>query len=113
MTFAWTLKILISTLLLPPGNGLALLCLAGLFRRRRWAFGLAVVAAVLTIAQCLPAVAVHRQGLAGQGVDDHQRDEFFREVVRPIVVGAVGREHRQTISVVVGTHQMVAGRFAR
>ena len=49
MTFAWTLKILISTLLLPPGNGLALLCLAGLFRRRRWAFGLAVAATVLTL----------------------------------------------------------------
>lgn len=57
MTFAWTLKILISTLLLPPGNGLALLCLAGLFRRRRWAFGLAVAATVLTITQCVPAVA--------------------------------------------------------
>jgi uncharacterized SAM-binding protein YcdF (DUF218 family) len=57
MSFAWTLKILISTLLLPPGNGLALLCVAGVFRRRRWAFGLAVVATVLTMAQCLPAVA--------------------------------------------------------
>lgn len=57
MTFAWTLKILISTLLLPPGNGLALLCVAGLFRRRRWAFGLAVAATVLMVAQCVPAVA--------------------------------------------------------
>ncbi|MBT9522479.1 MAG: YdcF family protein [Dechloromonas sp.] len=57
MSFAWTLKILISTLLLPPGNGLALLCVAGVFRRRRWAFGLAVTATVLSIAQCLPAVA--------------------------------------------------------
>lgn len=57
MSFAWTLKILISTLLLPPGNGLALLCVAGVFRRRRWAFGLAVAATVLSIAQCLPAVA--------------------------------------------------------
>lgn len=57
MSFAWTLKILISTLLLPPGNGLALLCVAGVFRRRRWAFGLAVAATVLLIAQCMPAVA--------------------------------------------------------
>ena len=57
MTLAWALTTLISMLLLPPGNGLALLCVAGIFRRRRWAFGLAVVAAVLTIAQCLPAVA--------------------------------------------------------
>ncbi|PKO39947.1 MAG: YdcF family protein [Betaproteobacteria bacterium HGW-Betaproteobacteria-4] len=57
MTFALTLKLLISTLLLPPGNGLALLCVAGLYRRRRWAFGLAVAATLLSIAQCLPVVA--------------------------------------------------------
>lgn len=57
MSFAWILKLLISTLLLPPGNGLALLGVAGIFRRRRWAFGLAVAATALTLAQCLPAVA--------------------------------------------------------
>ncbi|UCV19191.1 YdcF family protein [Ferribacterium limneticum] len=57
MSVAWTLKILISTLLLPPGNGLALLCVAGVFRCRRWAFGLAVAATMLSIAQCMPAVA--------------------------------------------------------
>jgi uncharacterized SAM-binding protein YcdF (DUF218 family) len=57
MSLAWTLKILISALLLPPGNGLALLCLAGLFRRRRWAFGLAVAATALTLVQCTPAIA--------------------------------------------------------
>lgn len=57
MSFAWILKLLFSTLLLPPGNGLALLCAAGIFRRRRWAFGLAVAATLLTVAQCMPAVA--------------------------------------------------------
>ena len=57
MTFAWTLKILISMLLLPPANGLALLCVAGIFRRRRWAFGLAAFATVLLIAQCISPVA--------------------------------------------------------
>jgi uncharacterized SAM-binding protein YcdF (DUF218 family) len=57
MSIAWTLKILISTLLLPPGNGLLLLVVAGIFRRRRWAFGVALAATVLTIAQCLPAVS--------------------------------------------------------
>jgi uncharacterized SAM-binding protein YcdF (DUF218 family) len=54
MSFAWTVKILISTILLPPGNGLLLLCIAGLFRRRRWAFGLAVAATLLSIAQSMP-----------------------------------------------------------
>ncbi len=57
MTLAWTFKILISTLLLPPGNGLVLLGIAGIFRRRRWAFGLAVAATLLSIGQCLPVVA--------------------------------------------------------
>lgn len=57
MTLAWILKLLLSTLLLPPGNSLALLAVAGIFRRRRWAFGLAVAATMLTIAQCLPVVA--------------------------------------------------------
>lgn len=57
MSIAWTLKILISALLLPPGNGLLLLCLAGLFRRRRWAFGLAATGAILLFAQSTPTGA--------------------------------------------------------
>jgi uncharacterized SAM-binding protein YcdF (DUF218 family) len=57
MSLAWTLKLLISLLLLPPGNGLALLCVAGVFRRRRWAFGLAVFGAALLAAQCVAPVA--------------------------------------------------------
>ncbi len=57
MSLAWALKILFSTFLLPPGNGLLLLCLAGVFRRRRWAFGLAAFATVLLIAQCISPVA--------------------------------------------------------
>jgi len=56
MSLAWALKILISTLLLPPGNGLLLLVVAGIFRRRRWAFGVAAAATALMIAQCMPAV---------------------------------------------------------
>ena len=57
MSFAWLIKTLLGGLLLPPANGLALLCLAGLYRRRRWAFGLAAVATALLILQSLPPVA--------------------------------------------------------
>ena len=57
MSLALVLKMLFSTLLLPPGNGLALLGLAGIVRRRRWAFGLAVFATTLLLAQSLPPVA--------------------------------------------------------
>lgn len=57
MSFAWTIKLLISTLLLPPANGVFLLCIAGLFRRRRWAFGLAVLATLLLLLQSVSIVA--------------------------------------------------------
>lgn len=57
MTAAWYLKILVSILLLPPANGLVLLCIAGLYRRRRWAFGLAAFATGLLVLQSLPPVA--------------------------------------------------------
>jgi hypothetical protein len=60
----------------------------------------------------LLAVAIHRQGLAGQGVYDHQRDQILGEVERPVVVGAVGGEHRQPVGVVPGAHHMVAGGLA-
>ena len=55
----------------------------------------------------LHAVAVHRQGLACQCVDDHQGDEFFRKMVRAVVVGAICREDGQTVGVVVGADQVV------
>ena len=60
----------------------------------------------------LHAVAIHGQGLARQGVDDHERDEFFGEVIRPVVVAAVGGEHRQAIGVVPGADQVVTGGLA-
>ena len=85
--------------------------LSGLAGLQHAADGAAVVAHIQPVAHLL-AVAVHRQGFAGQGVDDHQRDEFFRKVVRPVVVGAVGGEHRQAVGVVPGAHQVVAGGLA-
>ncbi|MNE46330.1 hypothetical protein D3C80_1406590 [compost metagenome] len=60
----------------------------------------------------LIAVAIDRQRLAGECVDDHQRDQFFREVERPIVVGAVGSEYRHAVGMEIRTYQVVAGRLA-
>jgi len=57
MSTAPLLKDILVTFLLPPGNGLLLLCVAGLFRRRRWAFGMAAFATALLILQSLPAVS--------------------------------------------------------
>ena len=73
--------------------------------------GAAVVRDVEPVAH-LHAVAIDWQRLAGQGIDDHQRDEFFREMVGAVVVAAVGGEHRQAVGVVVGAHQVVAGGLA-
>ncbi|MNE56720.1 hypothetical protein D3C80_1516500 [compost metagenome] len=60
----------------------------------------------------LLAIAIDRQCLAGQRVDDHQRNKLFREVIRTVVVRAVGGQYRQAIGVMVGAHQVVAGGFA-
>jgi uncharacterized SAM-binding protein YcdF (DUF218 family) len=57
MSAAWFFKDLLVTLLLPPGNGLLLIGIAGLFRRRRWAFGVAAVGALLLLLQSLPPVS--------------------------------------------------------
>lgn len=57
MSATWLLKNMLGTLLLPPANGLLLLLLAGIFRRRRWAFGLAVLGGGLLFIQSLPPVA--------------------------------------------------------
>jgi len=54
---AWFLKDLLVILLLPPANGLLLICLAGFWRRRRWAFGLAAFGTALLVLQSLPLVA--------------------------------------------------------
>ncbi len=56
-------------------------------------------------------VAIYRQRFTRQGVKDSQRDQFLREVIRTIVVGAVGHHHRQTVGAVPGANQMVAARF--
>ena len=61
----------------------------------------------------LLAVAVDRQRLAGEGVDDHQRDQLLGKMKRAVVVGAVGRQHRQAVGVMPGADQVVARRLAR
>ncbi len=57
MFSAFFLKNLLGSLLLPPTNGLLLLSLAALFRRRRWSFALALSGGLLLLLQSLPPVA--------------------------------------------------------
>ena len=57
MSIALLLKNLVGTLLLPPANALLLLGIASLCRKRRWAFGLALLGGLLLLLQTLPPVA--------------------------------------------------------
>ena len=59
----------------------------------------------------LHTVAVNGQRFAVERVQNHQRNEFFREMVRAVVVGAVGYNGRQTVSTQPCADEVVAGRF--
>src|ERR1700722_2182790 len=59
------------------------------------------------------AVAIDGQWLPGQQLADHHGDEFFGELTRPVIVGAVADSSLQSKSVVVSAHQMIRRRFAR
>ena len=67
---------------------------------------LRVVLDIEPITDVLP-VAIDRQRLACQSFDDHVRDQLFGEMVRPVIVRAVGDECRQPVSFMPGAHQMV------
>jgi len=60
----------------------------------------------------VPPIAVDREGLAFEHVEDHEGDEFFGELIGAVVVRAVGEGERQAISVVVGLGEVVARGFA-
>ena len=55
--------------------------------------GQTVVSHIEPIANLL-TVTINGQGLARQGVVDHQGDQLFREMIGPVIVGAVGGEDR-------------------
>ena len=58
-------------------------------------------------------VAIYGHWFSCQGVDDHQRNEFFRKMVGSVVIRAIAGAYLQTVRVVIGTDQMVRCRFAR
>src|SRR5690606_26380538 len=60
----------------------------------------------------LQALAVDGQGFAFQGVEDDQRNQFFREMAGAVVVGAIGHQHRQAVGTMPGPHQVVRSRLA-
>ncbi|KAG9613234.1 hypothetical protein KCV01_g1332, partial [Aureobasidium melanogenum] len=59
------------------------------------------------------SVAVDRQGLPGDGFLDDQRDQFFRELVGPIVVRAVRGDARKAVGMVERPYEVVRRRLGR
>ena len=80
--------------------------LADAAAREHARIGAAVVADVQPVAH-VRAIAVHRQRLARQRVEDHQRDQLLRELARAVVVRAVRRQRRQAVGVVPRADEMV------
>ena len=59
----------------------------------------------------IQSFTVDRQRFVMEAVDDHQRDQFLREVVWPIVVGAARNCGRQTKRAVIGLNQQICSCF--
>jgi hypothetical protein len=47
----------------------------------------------------LLSIAIDRERLAVEGVQDHERDQLFGKMVWAVVVGAVRRESREAVGV--------------
>src|SRR6185312_15002551 len=56
-------------------------------------------------------VTINRQWLALTGIQDHQRNQLFWKLKRAVIVGTISCQRRQSISVVVGAHEMIRSRF--
>ena len=58
------------------------------------------------------SLTVYRQQLAVTDVVDEQRNQFFRELVRPVVVRTVGYDGRHAVRIVEGPYKVVAAGLA-
>src|SRR5258708_3601010 len=59
------------------------------------------------------AIAVDRQRFSGESEANDKRDQFFRELIRAVIVGAIGGERRQSVGAVIGAHQLIRRGLAR
>jgi hypothetical protein len=57
----------------------------------------------------IQALAVDRQGLVMECVDDHQRDELLREMIGSIVIGTTADGYRESVCPVIGKDQKIRG----
>jgi hypothetical protein len=59
------------------------------------------------------AVAVHGKRLVRQALDDHVRDQLLREVIGPVIVGAVRHHGRKIVGLVPRPHEVIGRCLAR
>ena len=52
-------------------------------------------------------LTIHRQWLAMTDIIDEQRNQLLRELIRTIIIRAVGHNSRQAISIVESTHKVI------
>lgn len=58
------------------------------------------------------AFAIDGDRFSSQAFENHDRDQFFRELIRAVVVAAVGDHDGQTVCVLPSSGKVVRGRFA-
>ena len=68
--------------------------------------GPAVIADIQPVAHVQPP-AVHRQRPVCEGIYDHERDELFRELIRPVVIRAARDRDRQAVRAPVRPRQQI------
>ena len=72
--------------------------------------GLAVVGDIQPVAH-VQSLPVDRQRAVGEGAHDHERDELFRKLIRPVVIRAARDRDRQAVGASVCAHEQVGRRL--
>src|SRR5262249_52623610 len=55
----------------------------------------------------MTSVTIEGQGLAFEGLQEHEGDELFWELIWAIVVAAITGAHRQAIRMIIGSYQVI------
>ena len=51
--------------------------------------------------------------LTVQRIQNHQRNQFLRKLIRTIIITAIGRQHRQALGVMPRAHEVIGSCFTR
>ena len=93
------------------GIGADVVDLAGLAIEQHGDDGRAMVLDVNPVAH-VQAIAVDGQRAVADGVDDHERDQFLRELVGAVIVRAAGDDHLLAVGLVKGEREQIGAGLA-